>query len=51
MEKIIPYMARDHGFHAVRITRIIQETADTRTYVLDAHPPPHPSSLTAPGSS
>lgn len=29
-------MARDHGFHAVRITRIIQETADTRSYVLDA---------------
>jgi ferredoxin-NADP reductase len=29
-------MARDHGFHQVRITRIIQETADTRTYVLDA---------------
>ncbi|MFI0350321.1 2Fe-2S iron-sulfur cluster-binding protein [Actinomadura sp. 9N407] len=29
-------MARDHGFHPVRITRIVQETADTRTYVLDA---------------
>jgi ferredoxin-NADP reductase len=29
-------MARDHGFHPVRIMRIIQETADTRTYVLDA---------------
>jgi ferredoxin-NADP reductase len=29
-------MVRDHGFHLVRITRIIQETADTRTYVLDA---------------
>lgn len=29
-------MARDHGFHAVRITKIIQETADTRSYVLDA---------------
>ncbi len=29
-------MARDHGFHPVRITRVIQETADTRTYVLDA---------------
>lgn len=29
-------MGRDHGFHPVRITRIIQETADTRTYVLDA---------------
>lgn len=29
-------MARDHGFHPVRIKRIIQETADTRTYVLDA---------------
>lgn len=28
-------MARDHGFHPVRIKRIIQETADTRTYVLD----------------
>lgn len=32
-------MARDHGFHSVRITRIIQETADTRTYVLDAEFP------------
>ncbi|SEG85123.1 Ferredoxin-NADP reductase [Thermomonospora echinospora] len=29
-------MARDHGFHPVRIRRIVQETADTRTYVLDA---------------
>ena len=29
-------MVRDHGFHPVRITRIIQETADTCTYVLDA---------------
>ena len=29
-------MARDHGFHAARITRVIQETPDTRTYVLDA---------------
>lgn len=32
-------MARDHGFHSVRITRIIQETPDTRTYVLDAPSP------------
>jgi ferredoxin-NADP reductase len=29
-------MARDHGFHETRITRVIQETPDTRTYVLDA---------------
>ena len=29
-------MARDHGFHSIRIRRIIQESADTRTYVLDA---------------
>jgi ferredoxin-NADP reductase len=29
-------MVRDHGFHSVRITRIIRETADTRSYVLDA---------------
>jgi ferredoxin-NADP reductase len=29
-------MARDHGFHAARITRVIQETPDTRTYALDA---------------
>ena len=29
-------MARDHGFHPARITRVVQETADTRTYVLDA---------------
>jgi ferredoxin-NADP reductase len=32
-------MARDHGFRSVRITRIIQETADTRTYVLDTASP------------
>ena len=32
-------MARDHGFRSVRITRIIQETADARTYVLDTAPP------------
>ena len=29
-------MARDHGFHPAGITRVIKETADTRTYVLDA---------------
>ncbi|MBV8349278.1 MAG: ferredoxin--NADP reductase, partial [Mycolicibacterium sp.] len=29
-------MARDHGFHETRITRVIQETPETRTYVLDA---------------
>ncbi|MGW1715988.1 2Fe-2S iron-sulfur cluster-binding protein [Streptomyces sp. NPDC002156] len=29
-------MVRDHGFHPVRIKRIVQETADTRTFVLDA---------------
>jgi ferredoxin-NADP reductase len=29
-------MARDHGFHTARVTRIVQETPDTRTYVLDA---------------
>jgi ferredoxin-NADP reductase len=29
-------MARDHGFHSLRISRIIQETADTRTFVLGA---------------
>jgi ferredoxin-NADP reductase len=29
-------MARDHGFHMIRIKQIIDETADTRTYVLDA---------------
>lgn len=29
-------MVRDHGFRPVRIKRIVQETADTRTYVLDA---------------
>lgn len=31
-------MARDHGFHSVRIGRIIQETSDTRTYVLETSP-------------
>ncbi|MFJ9710404.1 2Fe-2S iron-sulfur cluster-binding protein [Streptomyces sp. NPDC101234] len=29
-------MARDHGFHPVRITRIVDETPDTRTFALDA---------------
>lgn len=29
-------MARDHGFHPVRITEVIEETPETRTYVLDA---------------
>jgi ferredoxin-NADP reductase len=29
-------MVRDHGFRSVRITRIIDDTADTRSYVLDA---------------
>jgi len=28
-------MARDHGFHPARISRIVQETGDTRTYVLE----------------
>lgn len=32
-------MARDHGFRSVRITRVIQETVDTRTYVLDTASP------------
>jgi ferredoxin-NADP reductase len=31
-------MARDHGFHSVAVTRIVQETADTRTFVLAAPP-------------
>ena len=39
-------MARDHGFHSVRITRIIQETADTRSYVLDFPPHTSPSLFT-----
>ena len=29
-------MARDHGFHPVRITRVVDETPDTRTFALDA---------------
>ncbi|OLT38072.1 oxidoreductase [Actinomadura sp. CNU-125] len=29
-------MARDHGFHPVRITRVVRETDDARTFVLDA---------------
>ncbi|MFA1546226.1 2Fe-2S iron-sulfur cluster-binding protein [Actinomadura chokoriensis] len=29
-------MVRDHGFHPVRVTRIVRETADALTYVLDA---------------
>src|SRR5258708_38737348 len=38
-------MVRDHGFHSVRIARIIHETADARTYVLDA-PTTSPSPFT-----
>jgi ferredoxin-NADP reductase len=29
-------MARDHGFHETRILRVIDETPDARSYVLDA---------------
>src|SRR5215469_10099722 len=29
-------MARDHGFHEARILRVVNETPDARTYVLDA---------------
>jgi ferredoxin-NADP reductase len=29
-------MARDHGFHEVRVLRVIDETPDARTFVLDA---------------
>jgi ferredoxin-NADP reductase len=29
-------MARDHGFHEARILRVVDETPDARTYVLDA---------------
>ncbi|MEU3619186.1 ferredoxin--NADP reductase [Streptomyces sp. NPDC006872] len=29
-------MARDHGFHPIRITRIVDETPDVRTFALDA---------------
>jgi len=29
-------MARDHGFHVARVLRVIEETADARTYVLHA---------------
>ncbi|MGC9542146.1 2Fe-2S iron-sulfur cluster-binding protein [Streptomyces sp. UG1] len=32
-------MPRDHGFHPVRITRIVDETPDTRTFALDARFP------------
>ncbi|NUS82041.1 MAG: ferredoxin--NADP reductase [Streptomyces sp.] len=32
-------MARDHGFHPVRITRIVDETPDVRTFTLDARFP------------
>ncbi|GHB60383.1 ferredoxin [Streptomyces umbrinus] len=32
-------MARDHGFHSVRITRIVDETPDARTFALDARFP------------
>lgn len=32
-------MAGDHGFHPIRIRRVIEETSDTRTYVLDTEFP------------
>ncbi|MET9830808.1 ferredoxin--NADP reductase [Streptomyces sp. NPDC006385] len=32
-------MARDHGFHPVRIIRIVDETPDTRTFALDVRFP------------
>jgi ferredoxin-NADP reductase len=32
-------MARDHGFHPVRIIRVVDETPDTRTFALDARFP------------
>jgi len=35
-------MARDHGFHPARITRVVQETRDTRTYVLELGASPTP---------
>jgi 3-ketosteroid 9alpha-monooxygenase subunit B len=28
----------DHGYHALRVKRVIEETADTRSYVLDVPP-------------
>lgn len=28
-------MVRDHGFHPTRVTQVVEETADTRTFVLD----------------
>jgi ferredoxin-NADP reductase len=38
-------VARDHGFHPARITRVVEETADTQTFVLDL-PPTSPSPFT-----
>ncbi|MEH0421278.1 ferredoxin--NADP reductase [Streptomyces sp. B21-083] len=32
-------MARDHGFHPMRITRVVDETPDVRTFALDARFP------------
>ncbi|WP_181802035.1 ferredoxin--NADP reductase [Streptomyces shenzhenensis] len=32
-------MARDHGFHPLRVTRVVDETPDTRTFALDARFP------------
>jgi ferredoxin-NADP reductase len=32
-------MARDHGYHSARITRIVDETPDARTFALDARFP------------
>lgn len=33
--------ARDHGFHRLRIGRVVTETADARSYVLDVPPDLH----------
>jgi 3-ketosteroid 9alpha-monooxygenase subunit B len=28
-------MTRDHGFHELRVSEVVEETADTRSFVLD----------------
>ena len=33
-----PGAHRDHGFHAVRVARVVEETADASSFVLEVPP-------------
>src|SRR4029078_7320943 len=34
-------MSRDHGFHPLRVRRVVQETHDTKSFVFDVPPELH----------